>query len=633
MQLLRFLCPYAYSVLLGTAWSLRFRKRFAASLAPAVLTHILVVLISGLTVRRLSPGIYGGIAAAGASLAASAAGRRKDLRGPDVRKAARELWDGGLGLFTVFYVCCYFLNHGKRFLMWDEVSHWGMFLKETLRMDALYCMSPVEFIHKDYVPLLTLFETVWCRLSFRYAEPDAYRAVQVFLFSLLLPMFEPFLPGGGRGKGFRGKCFLACSVCIVLLVPLFFNHLNGFRFYHSIYCDLPTAVLFSYCLLEAYRSAGKGRYHTAVLTVGLSALALIKMTAAALLPMVLAPYPAWSSRDPGKSRKPVWVPLLPMAAVPAALWVWFNRFAWRYCPETGIQSYGGMRLSSVRDVFFPSGTGSIPYLTELKETFLHAVFSQGILLRASYAAVILAAAAAFLVLAHSAPDRQIRRKLRVACVWTLGAGTGYALLSYFLYATAFSEYEALVLASYERYMNTFAAAAVLFLLGAYYDAGIWNRGPRRFCALLILLALDLAVFHPGTFQEILPGDLTRDAERRMYYEDRSGMFVQRTSENDRIYIVKRGDNGQFLVWQRYLCIPRKIGGGSIGPAVDEEDVWSVDLTPGELAEEMGGYDYVYFDTLDEAFIEKYSVVFADPSVLEEGAFCRILGADPLIRLE
>jgi hypothetical protein len=119
----------------------------------------------------------------------------------------------------------------------------------------------------------------------------------------------------------------------------------------------------------------------------------------------------------------------------------------------------------------------------------------------------------------------------------------------------------------------------------------------------------------------------------MYYEDRSGMFVQRTSENDRIYIVKRGDNGQFLVWQRYLCIPRKIGGGSIGPAVDEEDVWSVDLTPGELAEEMREYDYVYFDTLDDAFLEKYSAVFADPSRLEDDTFCRILGADPLIRLE
>ena len=61
MLLLRFICPFVYSIMIGSAWSLWSKKKFSNSLAPAYMLHILIVLLSGLIFKNLSFGIYGGI--------------------------------------------------------------------------------------------------------------------------------------------------------------------------------------------------------------------------------------------------------------------------------------------------------------------------------------------------------------------------------------------------------------------------------------------------------------------------------------------------------------------------------------------------------------------------------------------
>ena len=100
-----------------------------------------------------------------------------------------------------------------------------------------------------------------------------------------------------------------------------------------------------------------------------------------------------------------------------------------------------------------------------------------------------------------------------------------------------------------------------------------------------------------------------------------------------LYIVKRGDNGDFLWHQRYYCNPRTIGGGSIGPMVDEGDIWSSDLTIEEFVSIVENYDYIYFCGLDEVFISKYSEAFKDPSKIVDGKIYKVVDADSKIKLE
>lgn len=148
-------------------------------------------------------------------------------------------------------------------------------------------------------------------------------------------------------------------------------------------------------------------------------------------------------------------------------------------------------------------------------------------------------------------------------------------------------------------MNSFVITILFFLLATYYDSDIWKKHIKGYYVLLTFLITDLAFLHINAFDQVLPGNIMRDKEKVSVYTNNADVIIENTNDDSSIYIVKRGDNGDFLWHQRYYCNPRTIGGGSIGPMVDEGDIWSSDLTIEEFVSIVENYDYIYFCGLDE----------------------------------
>lgn len=306
----------------------------------------------------------------------------------------------------------------------------------------------------------------------------------------------------------------------------------------------------------------------------------------------------------------------------------------RYVENTGSgQSYDGMKISSLKEVFATAQDSTISYLDEVKNIYVDAIIHRDILIHGSYVVAILFIVIAFFVLACFTNNSLKKRKIIFSGIWTLGAGIFYGMLMYFLYCTAFSEYEAVRLASYERYMNSFVITILFFLLATYYDSDIWKKHIKGYYVLLTFLITDLAFLHINAFDQVLPGNIMRDKEKVSVYTNNADVIIENTNDDSSIYIVKRGDNGDFLWHQRYYCNPRTIGGGSIGPMVDEGDIWSSDLTIEEFVSIVENYDYIYFCGLDEVFISKYSEAFKDPSKIVDGKIYKVVDADSKIKLE
>ena len=620
--------PFAYSMLLGIVWSACTKKKFYNSLAPAYMLHILLVLISGLVFKRLSVGLYGGIILTAIAGIIIIAKNRNNITLNSIYSFGRKLWDGGVFIFLAFYIFCFLTNYNKTFKYWDEFSHWGMFLKECLRLDSLYCMSPLTFAHKDYVPAITLFETIWCKLSGRYVEADVYRAIQIFMFSLLMPAFErisEYIAPKIKNRNnkiaiFRSRLFELGAVLMVLLIPLLFNTSNAFYFYHSIYCDVAVGILFFWCVFEAYREQDDFKYHLLSITIGMSILVLSKMTSMALLPLVIIMLfmkIIFFSKEKIKTKHCVL--MIATMVVPVAIWLWFNKFVDRYVENTGgSQSYDGMKLSSLLEVFADPQNSAISYLSDVKNAYVDAIIHRDILIHGSYVTAILFIVIAFWILAIFTNGSINRKKLIFTGFWTLGAGLFYAMLMYFLYCTAFGEYEAVRLASYERYMNSFVISVLFLLLATYYDSNVWKSHRKSYYIILTLLIMDLAFLHVNAFKQVLPGSITLDKETVSIYTQNADVIVENTSDDSRIYIIRRGDNGDYLWHQRYYCNPRTIGGGSIGPRVNEGDIWSSDLTVEQFVSAVSNYDYIFFCGLDEVFIRKYSEAFEDPAQIIDG---------------
>lgn len=625
-----FLFPFLYCVLLGWAWSRTFRRKFYSSLAPAILLHTFLVLIAGLTIQKLSYGVYFGLLVFGGALILSFL----KLRRFNLRDELSELWNNGLWIFLIFYLFCFVSNINKRFYSWDEFSHWGMFLKESLRTNRLYCTSPLRFSHKDYVPEITLFEVIWCKLIRQYSEANIYRCIQTFMFCFLMPMFECFdkhlvdhndnKEKTGIGKRLSRKLPVMGGLLLVMLVPMIFHQGNGFLFYHSIYCDFTVGILTFYALFCTYNEYDDLKYQIFILTLAFSGLTLSKMTSMAIMPMIAVFFFVKQLLiAEGKNHKKYAFSVIIPFVGSAGIWFVFNRFVDRYVSNTGgIQSYDGMKISSILEVFSDPKNSSISYLEDVRRTYINALFSRDILIHGSYA-VALACIVIIVIILARYQNGISKKKTYLASLWMLLAGIAYALLMYFLYETAFSEREARNLASYERYMNSFIVAILMMALAIYFASGVWKYYSKGYGILISVICLDLFFLHITYFKQIVPGTFTHDGEKTLSAETSAADVQYSTPENASIYVVTRGDNRDTMFKMRYFCFPRMVDGVSVGPPVDAADVYSNNMSVESFISTLKDFDYLYLNKLDQEFVEKYSVAFKDASHLSHHTLFKV----------
>ena len=643
--------PFMYCLLLGSAWSVLFRKRFADSLAPALMLHMLIVMLCGMVFHKLSVGIYGGIAVFAGVLIWRLAQTR-----PDMRALARKLWNDGAFVFFVLYLFCFFSNYGKRFTNWDEFGHWGMFLKESLRLDMLYTESPLPLFHKDYVPATTLFEGIWCRLSGRFLEADAYRAIQMVMFAMMLPMFNSFAsdeagaaPAGVRQNlrwAFSGRGRQLAAVFFVLLLPLLFR--AGAEFYRTIYIDFFLGVVFFYCAMEAWREHGRAWYQALVLVLGFSTLLLTKQTGIILLPLVCALYffmqliPGVG--DGGVQRAGRFLSVVCTVVAPVLLWYLFTMFAETHIPShceasesrvlcqgigSNMQSYSGFRGNLVFEALKSPKHSSIERLKEFQETFVNGVFfERDILLHGAFAPIVIIITLLVFVLAHSRDGVVQRRRIRLAGYFIMLAAIAYVVQMYLLYIVAFPTYVYLRLSSYERYMSTFVIAAMLFAVYIYYDSAARGKRLTGLCGALVLTFSFLLLFHATSFSQVLPGSWTHARRKTASWEYAANRITDATPEQAKIYAIKRERTWtSFKVALTFYVSPRTVHAANIGPNIDPNLKNSVDMFPEQLYTVLKDYDYLYFDTLDQVFIDKYSVVFDRPELLKNDTIYKITGSE------
>jgi hypothetical protein len=180
--------PLLYCLIAAGGYGILFKKRFSVSLSQAFLWQIIILTFTSIVFSSFTAGIAAGIAVALLVLTVSVV-REKTLR-PIV-----DFYKPSLGnLEVVFFLLLYFAisicNAGNFFHHSDEYAHWGIFVKEILRLDRLFYVSNANMAHKDYLPALSLFEALWCKLCFGFSEAGTYRGIQIFEASLVMPLLS-----------------------------------------------------------------------------------------------------------------------------------------------------------------------------------------------------------------------------------------------------------------------------------------------------------------------------------------------------------------------------------------------------------------------------------------------------------
>ncbi|WP_148661900.1 hypothetical protein [Butyrivibrio hungatei] len=534
--------------------------------------------------------------------------------GPLFEKA-KSFSSEGLMVIAV-YLFVYVINYGKHYHSPDEFTHWGVFLRETFRLDALYVTSPIGIVHKDYVPAITLFEALWCKLSFRLSEANAYRGMQMLQMSMLLPMIC-----NRYSKDDSYKKLIGCIKAFVTFsIPLF---LTGLMFYHTIYQDYIYGVLVFFCMWIIV-TGDNSRHELFELTLAITILLMAKMTALAFLPMIVIFYVVYSLfyMDKVAGRNSVLQTLLQsviVTAIPLIVWKIYNVFSGKYIGGNtaigaGGQSYGGHNLGTLIKVF--SHNGSIAYQNDVEKSYIDAIFSRGLVGNVPYAQIVVIIVALLLAFSFWGVEKCYARKVRITSLWILLAGLSYGLLMYYLYMTGFSEYEARQLASYDRYMGTFVVTAIFLALGVVF---YFTKTSILVIKMLGVVLLSNIIFF-GNCEQILPGNLT-DSE--VLYNQEAEHLKNSVPEDAKVAVIIKNEMAIAEDVLTFYSFPITIGVAYPNDVKDDLNRFSYDYSDEELAEFISEYDYVYFMNIDEKFIDRYSDIFEKPEDVKRGEIYQV----------
>lgn len=527
---------------------------------------------------------------------------------------------------------------GMRFSQWDEFSHWGRVVAAMVTDDALPPRTSVDLLFPGYPPGLSLWEYFGAKVSGGFVESELYLAYHLLTLAL-------FLPFAARLTWRRplGLVFVAAGWALV--VSLFFS-------LDAILVDPVLGLLFGYCsalALLTTTSSGPAWRH---LGPALSVLVLVKdsglLFAAIVLVLLLTRVAALDTRPPGRRR---WSRTLLRPLLTGLGFVVLPVLVWRVVLATsGIAGSSDSRLA---------GGGLPPYWQEVTSAFGLGLSTTPITSAPFplpfwgwFGLLALALAGVERYVRGTGPARP-RDRAFVPTAVLMGGSLVYLGTLLASYVLAFTEYEALALASFTRYVSAYLLALVFVCFAGVLsgpgslpapegsptdDVPITSSVDRAVAPSVwpaALLALLLAFSQTATIASVLgrqavanaavlraPTDVTAEAAR-----------AAGVGAGDKVWLLSEYSNGFQYYILGYDLLTSHVTGWSVGPPKDAADVWTQDLTVEQWADQLADVDYLVVDHTEPVVAERYGSLFDDPSELVDGAVFEVDTSSGTVRLD
>ena len=229
------------------------------------------------------------------------------------------------------------------------------------------------------------------------------------------------------------------------------------------------------------------------------------------------------------------------------------------------------------------------------------------------------------------------KQSRVALIWIAGIQTSVYILGLcVMYMFKFSEYEAVHLASFQRYCSVALTAVQVFLVLLVFSY-IAKRTVNWVCVLLVATAFSL--IPGGSLLQFINRSSIQDSYKIQLPHKETAMQTLEITGTDfqKIYIVSQASNGfdyYMLKFNLRPCIVNQ-DGWSLSPTgpLSENDLWTKTLSAAEWQEELKSFDYVLLNHVDETFIDHYGALFEQTEAIQDQAVFSVNPETGLLSLD
>lgn len=589
-------------ITIAFAITLFYNKRIEEILAPTAMFMILVLYISGLF-KNLLIGEYIIIGCAIVSfimiLFYIKKNRLKDIK---------QYITPGFFALVIFLIFNFVICKGRWLSEGDEFSHWG---RATLNMYKWNkygnCVQPMTLFFPGYPPAVSLWEYFFVCLKSTFSEPYLFAAHNVLCFILMLPIYKKI-----EWKHWKKALFL---LAVLFLIPFIFYR----DFWTTVYVDGLLGVWMFYILYVHFSEKENTPFKILKICLALGIYPLVKASGSGLaflliLIIIVDSFICNSSEDDWKKKIGMLFGYIISVVIGKQSWALFlklinSKAAW---------NNSSVNISNIVG-FLKGDAEGYQYNTVrnfISRFFQVAGWSDGKFATIDWILIIIFLSFFMYIL------KIWSRKQLFLYIGSFMISIGiYAASLLILYCFTFGAYEGPNLASYERYMGSILLGIISFIIFTLASES------HNFSEKIMITVL-LCYMVPFGVIVNLNESKQKAIELRLPYENTKEFPDFMDWTKDKVYVIDQGSSGSAHIISSYNAIPVVCSpewGWSLGPALFEGDVWTVDYSVDEWENVLleGEYTYVYIFHKDEQFVEIYSDLFENPKEIEDRALYKM----------
>jgi len=504
----------------------------------------------------------------------------------------------GIFVFAVVFAYFWYIGRSSLIYSYDEFSHWALVVKNMYMNNNFGNLEPTTATFLTYPPAQSLFEYFFLKICKSYSESRMILATNIFIVAFTLPAFK------------KAKNILGIGLGIILCLSMLFYINNDV--YRSTYVDMLLGVIWGYVVLLCFEEQ-KDLFSVISLSLSIAVLTLAKASGFGLAIATVLVFIIYQVVIKNKNKseiicniKHLCIPFISMIVAKLS-WSTYVKY---YNLEEKFE-FSAVSLDSILSLF--NGTAPQYRYTTISNfkgaLFNSRVFSLNI---AVTPIMILTIPFAILLVTYLLSKRKERASL--ACGTALLAiSLVYTLGLLFSYLFSFSEYEAVQLASFERYLTTIAAGVCIVLCYFIHSLLSQLRIKSALPAILILCIVINPLAMAKNIKHYNEMNSYANSFRSVYSWENELVQKHCPAESTMLYMAP-GSSDLVRLQAQYEFTPVSIlypyNFSPDGEAYYEDSVTPAAHSVEEIRQHLvKNCDYVFLHKALPAFVEDYKELF------------------------
>lgn len=418
------------------------KKRMEQVIPIAVLAVILIIYIMGLF-DNLRLGVLIICISILAELIFIAVYLSKKIN--NLKTILSQILTPGLAIYIGLFVISIILSKGRIFEDYDEYNHWGIMIKNMFLYNS-YGTNPESIVaFNDYPPLTSIFQYLFIQIKGIYREDVIITAQNILYFSMIIPITKNIT----WKKDF--KQILLASM-IILFVPMIFYA----NFYTNILVDGILGIAFSYTIYSSYREEEDIKFQFLEIFCGITILMLTKTQGIglAILAITIIGSSLFFERKKAKEKTKEKIKLLIIVIVGAVLLL----SIWQIKVKQEKHRWDLTRIYKI-----DTTEQNEEFTKAITKEFINAIFKvKCITERKVTTFSVIVGIFALIAVQYYKMEKQKKKRYGYYAISMLIGTILYLIAMLWMYCTIFDTDEALILASFSRYIFTIVVADTMF---------------------------------------------------------------------------------------------------------------------------------------------------------------------------